>query len=112
MKKSLAMTSLLLILSGVTAHAGLDEGKTAYTREDYATALKEFRAAADQGNAEAQTRLGALYMLGRGVAKDEAEALKWYRKAVDQGYAPAQRELGLAYQLGQGVTKDYAEAVN
>jgi hypothetical protein len=47
-----------------------------------------------------------MYMLGRGVSKDEGEAAKWIRKAADQGLAMAQYNLGSMYENGQGVTKD------
>ena len=49
-------------------------------------AMKWYRKAAEQGNAEAQYRLGRFYERGWGVVKDEAEAMKWYRKAAEQGY--------------------------
>ncbi len=51
--------------------------------------VSEYRKLADQGNAEAQLRLGKMYADGTGVAKDLAEALKWYRKAADHGNVPA-----------------------
>ena len=43
------------------------------------------RNSAEQGNAEAQWRLGYFYQTGQGVAKDDAEAVKWYRKAAETG---------------------------
>jgi TPR repeat protein len=56
---------------------------------DYKEALKWFRLAADQGNAQAQNNLAIMYRYGRGVAQDFEEALKWYRLAADQGHAGA-----------------------
>ncbi|MBM3224655.1 MAG: hypothetical protein FJZ47_12740 [Candidatus Tectomicrobia bacterium] len=44
--------------------AGFDEGLLAYTRGDYATALREFRLLADQGHAAAQLILGVMYDTG------------------------------------------------
>ena len=81
----------------------------AYHRGDYATALREFRALAEQGSAKAQWGLGAMYILGRGVPQDDAEAVKWYRKAAEQGVADAQYNLGSMYYDGQGVTQDYVQ---
>ena len=52
-----------------------------------AVALKWYRMAAEQGDADAQTDLGIMYDNGFGVPQDYAEALKWYRKAAEQGYA-------------------------
>jgi len=57
---------------------------------DYTEALRWFRKAAAQGDANAQTFLGLMYGSGRGVKQDDAEALNWFRKAAAQGNADAQ----------------------
>jgi S1-C subfamily serine protease len=69
-----------------------------------------FRKAAERGDAKAQSKLGACYDLGSGVAKDAAEAAKWYRKAAEQGDANAQFGLGFCYHYGEGVARDYVQA--
>ncbi len=61
----------------------------AYQRGDYATALREWRALAEQGDAKAQFNLGIMYSNGQGVPQDYAEALQWYRKAAIQGHPKA-----------------------
>ena len=66
---------------------------------------------ADQGDATAQTLLGAMYVGGKGVPKDYAQAVTWFRKAAEQGLAGAQVMLGMAYELGLGVPQDYVQAV-
>ena len=71
----------------------------------------EYKAKAEQGDAEAQFNLGFCYDDGRGVRKDYGEAVKWYRKAAEQNFAPAQFNLGYCYDNGEGVAKDYVEAV-
>ena len=45
-----------------------DDAWAAYTRGDYAAALKGFRVHADQGNANAQFNLGVMYDRGLGVS--------------------------------------------
>jgi TPR repeat protein len=55
----------------------------AYSRGDYAAALRLIRPLADKGNANAQHNLGALYVEGRGVPQNDAEAMKWYRLAAE-----------------------------
>ena len=55
------------------------------------------RPLADQGDALAQTKLGLMYELGRGVLQDYAQAVVWYRKAAAQGDALAQSSLGEMY---------------
>ncbi len=56
------------------AWAGWDEAVAAYKRADYATALREWRKAAQQGNAYAQTSLGVMYHNGQGVTQDYVQA--------------------------------------
>ena len=86
-------------------------GEAAYKQRDSATALKHFRALAEQGNAKAQNILGWMYNYGLGVTKDLKEAVRWVRKAAEQGYVNGQVWLGVMYQHGEGVTRDYKEAV-
>lgn len=106
---------LVLGISGFgvsgSAWAGFQEGLKAYERFDYATALKEWRPLAEQGNANAQFFLGELYRQGEGVGRDVATAVEWYRKAAEQGHVEAQLRLAEMYNTGRGVPRDFAEAV-
>lgn len=72
--------------------------------------IVSLRAAAEQGDADAQYRLGECYYIGDGVWKDVSETAAWYRKAAEQGHAEAQYNLGICYYNGRGVKKDTAEA--
>ena len=92
------------------AWAGWDEAMAAFQRGDYATAIREARPLAKQGNANAQFFLGLMYGNGLGVPRDYAKALQWWRKAAEQGVAGAQYNLGIMYDTGRGVPQDYAEA--
>ena len=69
------------------------------------------RKAADQGQADAQCSLGAMYSEGRGVPQSYKEAAMWYRKAADQGHGDAQKNLGAMYDQGQGLPQSDKEAV-
>ena len=80
-------------------------------KQDYAEAVKWFRTAAKQDNADAQYSFGCCYDNGEGVEQDYAEAVKWYHKAAEQGNVDAQYNLGGCYYYGEGVEQDYAEAV-
>ncbi len=82
--KRLVLTIAILLGLAALAWAGFAEGVAAYGRGDYATALREFRPFAEQGDANAQFNLGVMYDKGQGVPQDYAEAVKWYRKAVEQ----------------------------
>jgi TPR repeat protein len=72
-----------------------------------ADALASYRKTAEQGNLEAQAKLGKYYQGQR----DYAQAVLWLRKAADQGDVESQMILGLDCARGDGVTKDEAEAV-
>jgi TPR repeat protein len=78
--------------------------------QDYATAAKWFRAAAEHGVMRAQYDLGVLYERGRGVPLDFAQAAAWYRKAAEQEHPLAQYNLAVAFTKGQGVRRDFFEA--
>lgn len=64
-----------------------------------------YRKAANAGNAEAQYKLGMVYIL-----HDKAQAAKWLRKSAAQGHVYACRNLGTLYYMGEGVPQDRAEA--
>lgn len=68
--------------------------------------------AAEQGDINAQYRLGYMYSVGQGVPKDDAEAVRWYRSAAEQGHARAQYNLGAAYANGRGVALNRETAVD
>ena len=78
--------------------------------QDYIEAVRWFRMAAEQGDANAQVNLGVMYGIGKGVTQDDAEAVRWFRLAAEQGDASAQFGLGLMYNNGEGVTQDYVRA--
>ncbi len=83
-----------------------------YLSTQSAELLQECREAAEQGDADAQYKLGLMYaVLGEGVPQDRQEAAKWFRKAAEQGDAGAQLLLGAMYREGHGVPQDYREAV-
>ena len=67
-------------------------------------------AAAEQGAAEAQARLGDMYYNGEDVPQDYTVAAEWYRRAAEQGQAAAQFQLGNMHRVGLGVLQSQAEA--
>ena len=74
--------------------------------QDDKTAVKWYRLAAEQGNADAQTNLGVMYDEGTGVPQDDKTAVKWYRLSAEQGNANAQFNLGTMFYNGEGVIQD------
>ena len=99
-----------LFLGASSYSADFNKGLTAAQSGDFATALKEWKPLAEEGNAVAQNNLGLMYHNGWGVPQDYKEAVYWYRLAVEQGYAIAQYNLGLMYEKGKGVPQDDKEA--
>ena len=92
----LLLTLALLIVSG--------------TRVLAADTLEEIRKKAELGDPNAQSHLGAIYLLGIEAPKDLAEAQKWLLKAAEQGDAVAEFSLGDRYVCGDSVPKDIAKA--
>ena len=81
-------------------------------RADFAAeALPLYRAAAQQGDAEAHAGLANLYLQGRGIAKDEKQALAHFSKAAELGHAASVAVLAQAWREGRmGLKPDAAEA--
>lgn len=106
-----AVIIVSLLLLPVPAFAGpFEDGEMAFDHGDYQSALDLWKPLAEQGNVEAQNKMGWMYESAYGVAKDEKEALKWYLRAAEQGNAEAQVNIGLMYRDGKGVEKNKAEA--
>jgi len=73
--------------------------------------LRDLRAQAKAGDANAQLNMGGAYFKGEAVTQDYAEAAKWFFMAAQQGLAQAQFNLGMMYATGQGVAQNDAESV-
>ena len=74
-------------------------------------AFKWYKKSANQGYAESQYEVGAMYHYGEGISKKYSEAIRWYTKAALQNQVDAQYELGQMYANGQGVPVNYKKAI-
>ncbi len=93
------------------AWADFEAGWEAYIRQDYATALQEWKHLADQGDVRAQLQLGIMYYWGaEGVPQDYMQARHWWEKTAAQGNANALYNLGMLYAKGYGVAQDLVQA--
>ena len=63
--------------------------------ENDADAVKWYRLAAEQGNANAQSNLGVMYYNGEGVRQNNVRAYIWWSVAAAQGQEDAKRNRGL-----------------
>jgi TPR repeat protein len=116
LKRAILRATASLVLGAVAAllstpaRAGLQEGVAAYEAGNLPLAFKEFRSAAEKGEADCQFNLALMYENGIGVTKDEKEAVVWYRKSAEQGNSNAQFNLGVLYENGRGCAVDFAQA--
>lgn len=109
-KYFLVLTSLMIAV-GHAAAGDLSAGHTAWSRGDYATAIKTLLPHADKGNPEAQFAIGRMHAWGHGVKKDNTEAIFWFRMAARQGHREAQAILAKRYISGKrGVPQDHVLA--
>jgi TPR repeat protein len=92
------------ILCSAGALAGpWEDGMGAYNRGDYVPAIRVFRAMAEQGNAKAQSLLGAMYRRGQGVSRSPVRAFLWFSRAAARGDARAKVELR---EVSQAMTSE------
>lgn len=82
-----------------------------FNSKQFERAAKSCPEAAEREDAEAQFKLGLMYVGGNGVSQNVAAALNWIRKASEHGSVDAQFTLGLIYEAGKVVPKDEVEAV-
>jgi len=108
--RSLFWFLTLSSVAAISLAADFATGLNAYKKGDYATAAKEWRPLADQGDPAVQFNLGLLYLDGQGVPMDLDQAVKWFTRSAEQGYDKAQLNLGAMYSVGKGVKRDYVQA--
>ena len=105
----LGLTALLLPVRAAMA-TDLEDGRFAYYRKDYDTAIKLLLPAAKQGNAEAQEKVGEMYLFGLGVNKYCDRGVEWLMRSANQRYVYASHLLGRLYDDGQCENKDNVKA--
>ena len=91
MRWASVMLAAVVVLVAAPAWADFKAGEEAHQRGDYATALKEFRPVAQQGDADAQFILGVMYSKGQGVPQDDVQAYMWVNLAAAQGIEDARK---------------------
>ena len=102
--------SLFLATVSVCSAQDFAKGWAAAQKGDYATALREWRPLAAQGDATAQNNIGAMYSNGDGVTQNYKEAVRLYRLAAEQGDSAGHANLGGMYANGHGVIQDLVYA--
>lgn len=100
-----------LVRAGGASTDSLDAAIAAYETGRLVEARRLMTAAAEQGSAEAQFRLGMMLVDGEGGPADPAGAVAWLDRAAAQGHMEAQYNLGVALYYGAGGAPDLAAAV-
>ncbi len=85
MKQIFRLIVCVALFAGLPAFADFQKGLKAFRNDDYATALREFRPLAEQGDVKAQSFLGIMYSLGWGVPQDYMRAHMWYNLSASNG---------------------------
>ena len=73
--------------------------------------MRWFKLAAEEGEVEAQVRLGAIYYTGtNGIEKNYGKAAECFTIAAEKGHSKAQNNLGIIYEKGKGVDQSDEKA--
>ncbi|WP_353955770.1 SPOR domain-containing protein [uncultured Novosphingobium sp.] len=99
-----ATLATMIVLCGlaVPALADVKAGVDAWGNGDFPAAVREWQAAADAGDPDAQFNLAQAYRLGRGVPRDPARAEALFGQAAAQGHVQAADNYGLLlFQRGE-----------
>ena len=74
-------------------------------------AIESLTQKADNGDADAQYRLGLRYTNGSGVEQNYQTATAWFDKAADANHAGAQYMAAVNYSTGRGAAENRSKAV-
>lgn len=102
MRRPALLLATTAAMAATPALADVRAGVEAWTRGDYARAIKEWQGPAERGDPDAQFDMAQAYKLGRGVAPDLVKAEQFYRAAAESGHARAADNYGLLlFQSGR-----------
>lgn len=94
-KRLIGCAALTAMVAASPAQADVKAGVDAWSRGDYAAAVREWEAPATAGDADAMFNLAQAYRLGRGVALDAKRAEALYARAAAAGHLQAADTYGL-----------------
>lgn len=99
-----------------------DKDERYQTAEEFASALRaametdavddidSLKRAAEDGDANAQLRMGMLYYSGKGVERSLEDTFKWFSAAAQQNNPEAQFRLASMYEKGEGIKRSLEDA--
>jgi TPR repeat protein len=85
-------------------------GKALSVDEANKESVRWYERASQLGSAKATFELGAAYIDGRGVYKDEKKGFELQLRAAQDGSVDGQREVSRSYASGRGVVKDWSKS--
>ena len=98
MKKIIGLFACWLMMAvSYPAFAGYDEAQKAYENGDYISAFKGFLPLAEQGDVDAQFKLGYMYDFALGMPQDLEKGEYWYQKAAENGHIVAMNNLAYSW---------------
>jgi hypothetical protein len=101
MMRNLLLCAALALALPAWGADSLADAAALVAKKDYAKAVDQYTRLADKGNADAQLRLGELYLDEDSGLYDEAKAQAWLAKAADKGQAKAGEQLKRLEQRAQ-----------
>ena len=111
MKPQFWVLCIVVLCCSLLARAqDFEAGLAAYERGDYQVALNELAPLAEQGDAQAQYRIGQMHRDGKGVPRDAQKAVRLFQAAAISGHTDSQQALEMILLLGYGVPADESEA--
>ncbi len=84
-ERRLVLATAVCLGMMLPVQADYEAGVTAYYRQDYETALREFKTDAAAGDENAQYNVGLMYLKGQGVPQNPEEAARWFHRAAIKG---------------------------
>lgn len=92
---------IITIASAVSSNWSLastiDHGRDAYEDGRYGAALRTLMPLADEGNADAQSIVGAMLYAGKGSKRQPLRGMEYLLRAAEQGHAIAQHGIGVIF---------------
>ena len=100
-KREKPLLTAVCVVTVLTAFAGCERGAATPEKTveigTIETKPADLQRKAQEGDAEAKSKLADRDCTGEGVPKDVNKAMEWYRKAAEKGHADAQYKLGLLH---------------
>lgn len=89
----IALICFLLVAIGFTGCSRGNNTPPGDGGKSGGTSLADITKAAENGDAQAQLKLGKMYRYGNGTSRNAEEAVKWLRKSAEQGNIEAMSQL-------------------